>query len=588
MKLQNFIVIFIIILIPLILFFGYYMNLEKETIKNQTACDMRLIQSTKQAIQAFEVNTVKWNKEYSSLADSKRRDIAASVNTFITSISNSMGITGMAKESILTYVPAIAYTMYDGLYIYSPTYVPKLSTNENGVTKVDENGNILYLKPDGTETIQMSEAQKEYKHVVRTPIPYSEKIESKPIVINYTIDNYVRIIDCTNNNFSRVAKVQEGYLTFFKNKTITTSSNKIIEQFKFNNGNDDVILNPETLSENIVVYNASGELEEVIHSYIYDENKEKLYYNQTNNQFFRLSKGRRVYLDENCNVGDYNCKYKKTYTYDRTRDKFSTIYQVINGQDKGKWYNGAKTNQIADASDITMDYSAINYYVESYQFTEYAKGLNIDFLKMTESNNSEDPNSLFSRHKKNIMRETITNNLRMAISSYAANSSYNYVLPVLTEIDWDQILNNVSMITFVQGLPIGLKYYNNYAIAISTENKEYVNPKEIYYIVDGTNAVDTSYHRLNCASIDCRTGNSIKGYRNTEFTMHTFANADDFAYYYMHANDVLQRYACYNCLITSYYKETASDRIRIEYKYAYNHAIARERYVSAYYYLKTI
>ena len=156
MKLQNFIVIFIIILIPLILFFGYYMNLEKETIKNQTACDMRLIQSTKQAIQAFEVNTVKWNKEYSSLADSKRRDIAASVNTFITSISNSMGITGMAKESILTYVPAIAYTMYDGLYIYSPTYVPKLSTNENGVTKVDENGNILYLKPDGTETIQMS------------------------------------------------------------------------------------------------------------------------------------------------------------------------------------------------------------------------------------------------------------------------------------------------------------------------------------------------------------------------------------------------------------------------------------------------
>ena len=38
----------------------------------------------------------------------------SSVNVFITSMSNKLGIAGSAKENILNYMPALVFTMFDG------------------------------------------------------------------------------------------------------------------------------------------------------------------------------------------------------------------------------------------------------------------------------------------------------------------------------------------------------------------------------------------------------------------------------------------------------------------------------------------
>ena len=133
MKLHNLAVIFIVIALPLILITSYYISLQIDTINMQTAYNTKLLDSTKEAIDAFEINTVEWNANYSETADSKRRDIMASINTFTTSFANNTGISGASREYILAYMPAIAYTLYDGYYIYSPAETKIALTDENGV-----------------------------------------------------------------------------------------------------------------------------------------------------------------------------------------------------------------------------------------------------------------------------------------------------------------------------------------------------------------------------------------------------------------------------------------------------------------------
>ena len=78
-----------------------------------------------------------------------------------------------------------------------------------------------------------------------------------------------------------------------------------------------------------------------------------------------------------------------------------------------------------------------------------------------------------------------------------------------TLMDWDKILHNVCLISFLQGLPLGTSVYNNYVIVPSTENKQFVDETNIYYIGyggTGTNAADGCYHRLGCEHLK---GNTI-------------------------------------------------------------------------------
>ena len=66
-------------------------------------------------------------------------------------------------------------------------------------------------------------------------------------------------------------------------------------------------------------------------------------------------------------------------------------------------------------------------------------------------------------------------------------------LPVLTDSDWENVFSNISLITFFQGVPIGVKEYNNYSIASSTTNREYVKPEELYFSGD-----DINFHKIYC------------------------------------------------------------------------------------------
>ena len=72
-KAQHLAIIFIIIILPISLVLSNYIQSQIDTITLQTQYNSRLYESTYDAVQAFQINTV--NNRYSSISDSKIRDI---------------------------------------------------------------------------------------------------------------------------------------------------------------------------------------------------------------------------------------------------------------------------------------------------------------------------------------------------------------------------------------------------------------------------------------------------------------------------------------------------------------------------------
>lgn len=630
MKIQNFAILFVIIILPIIIVTSYYMSLQIDTINMQTSYNTKLLDATKEAIEAYEVNTVEWNSDFSTLSDSKRRDIMASINTFTTSFANNIGIGGTSKETILTYIPAIAYTLYDGYYIYSPadTRITIKDKNEVVVTMKEEltkgarpilivnggyddsnEGKILYKldtekgSADGTYdgnkfTLDPSKAETEYKHILKPFSAYSKSYEGEldgnkiDVVVNYTLDNYVKIygkIEKKNEDSTEYEYVlKEGYI--IDTDKLGELPRGTISGIKL----DGIInINKEELKENIAYYTDSKEIKKYENvTYVYTKDKTKVYIDNINGNFIIDYDNKRV------NLSSLSTYYKKLTIPKKVgaNYSYSEIYQDLND---GTWYR--KKNNNTDISNdnrekieekdlkkylgddgatyentLKYDYSAINYYVESYMFSIWAKSLNIENEndEIIFAGNPENEESLFNQERREVIKETLISNLNQAITSYSSNSEGEYQLPVLSETDWDQILSNVSIVTFVQNIPIGMKYYNNYAIATSTVNKDYVDPNEIYLNATG----DEYYHKPYCEKVSNK---NIIGYRNIDYVAKSYEKSDGTTEpYYLHAKGGYAVQSCYYCLIQKdLYKEASGDLKNSQEK-AYSTALARERYVA--------
>lgn len=146
MKLQGLAVIAIIIILPMTIILSSYSQSQIKTLQLQTQYDSKLQNATYDAIKAFQLNMS--NSSTSDLANSKMRDIKASVNTFYNSLASHFNMVGYGKDVLQNYVPAIVYTLYDGYYIYSAydnTLDAEDTFDENASYK---NGKSIYgLKP---------------------------------------------------------------------------------------------------------------------------------------------------------------------------------------------------------------------------------------------------------------------------------------------------------------------------------------------------------------------------------------------------------------------------------------------------------
>lgn len=519
MKLQNMSVIFIVIIIPIILVISYYIGLEIKTITAQNNYNTRLQTAVKDSIQALEINTVEWNSETSKLADSRRRDVQAAINTFTTSLANSMGMSGASKERMQAYLPAIAYTMYDGYYIYSASLVNKQQIDSDGKPSFDD-----------TTGQPVTETTATYEYVLKPYTPYSARYVNGniDITVNYTLDNYIKIYGTIDNWSSSISK--EGYLV--NPSEITGITNDSITGIQYKDSD----IEPENLTEYVYVGGIVSS-----YPYIYDQNNNKLYWD--GNKFFEVSKNHtKVFLPEQKAVGTSEFKQFNRFRkisvpqVNATGDVTSiTLWQVLNPttiggtSTPGKIYTyDSSTNIFTEVTsypiDLTKDYSAINYCIESYIFTQWVnnnlnsitagnmqvldtsdttvKNLSLissydkynhvetsdTIFSISDSNNPDPENkeayseSIFAKHKKDVIINTVEANLAQATEQAQQNNvDYEYRLPIISYNEWEQALENISIIAYMQGIPLGLKYYNSYAIATSTKNKEYVDPDEIYF-----------------------------------------------------------------------------------------------------------
>ena len=109
--------------------------------------------------------------------------------------------------------------------------------------------------------------------------------------------------------------------------------------------------------------------------------------------------------------------------------------------------------------------------------------------------NIEYSNSSFNRHRADVIRAVITTNLSTAIAGYKKYSNtanVEFLMPKISETDWELLENNVCIATFLQGMKVGGKTYNNYAVIANNFNKEYVDENDIYILTK-----ENTYSRVN-------------------------------------------------------------------------------------------
>ena len=498
MKFQYLAVIFVIIILPISLVLSFYAQTQMDIVYRQTDYTSKLNDATYDAVTAFQLNTT--NSYYSSVSDSKIRDIEASVNSFYNSLTASLNYT---KEDLQAYVPAIVYTLYDGYYIYGKRY------NVYSDTQINESGGLT----DMTIDTELNDANK-YEYGLKPFVYYScryYKDSNNDFVVNFTLDNFISIYGTVNGNY----EARSGYL--------------------INTG--DCELN----SEGEVYRYKGAEIEE----------------SEVLREYLKFSDG------ESSGVRDGE------YTY--------VVYQnqkIYKSGDIYFWYDQGvahtiENQEIKNAVDRGTQ-SARDYYTDAYNFStwvnEHIGSIRQENIRLadnaqeleftatepifeTTNQDPEDPASTFNQHRIAVIKNVIVTNLITAINSYNGNdSSFEYALPQLTEEDWEKVVNNVCVITFMQGVPIGGKYFNNYAVIPNDKNNEFVDNDSIYLLTS-----DGQYHMPNCPDLienEEYQSTIVGGYINTSFERQTV----DETYYYKHVqNGNAQRpyTACYNCIVNA-------------------------------------
>lgn len=253
--------------------------------------------------------------------------------------------------------------------------------------------------------------------------------------------------------------------------------------------------------------------------------------------------------------------------------------------------------------------SAQNYYSEAQKFTEWvtAELGNIEardairknkkikefendtskIFAIDNNNNPDDIESDFNQHRIEVIKGTIQDNLNYVITAYANSAgadketSYNFRLPEINPDEWVRIASNICMVPFVQGMPAGTKYYNNYTVVQSTTNKFFANPENIYYVADN----DDYYHKIDCPHLHGENITGFSAYTFQEFYVDISDGPNEKqgrTYYFRH-----KERPCYYCIVSSSYDSECGrdekEKLRInklspDKQIAYYTAVAREKY----------
>lgn len=603
MNLQGLTVIFAIILLPIIIVVSVYLQGQIDTIALQTKYDNMLLDSTHDAVIALENNIA--NEDLSTVSDSLRSMIEASTNVFMNNIATNMGLSNAAESYIRPYIPALLYTLYDGFYIYSPTSVPEIYTNSDGVAlrvgDTDDSGNpvsadgkktadnygqIVYKTKDGKYTTDLNKAEKHIKYVLKSYMYYNANYvggdkssgSNYNISVNYSLDNYISL----SGTIGKVYYSKSGYLINPNKVTSLTLDNNIsngkIEGIEFNPTGSSLNNKEE------VFYKKYGS---IINNMPSDKNLLSFKDEAIIEDFCKLD---GIQLEVTLNDEEGNTilisNHDSNFPTEKKDELISQATDAICYYGKAKifsdWVN-EKLKMINPSDENVLNNIAFEY---STTFLKEEKG--IEALKIDSNifdlkkNDPEDITSDFWEHKREVIKSSIQYNLNLAISNYSSiSSNQDYQMPILSETEWDKVLSNISMVSFMQDLPCKGKTYNNYAIVTSANSELIVIPDNLYFVPaeQGDNAIvinsdksvseykEYEYHRIDCEKLSDSGPYYYLGYRSIEYLYDR--KYENKQYEYDHKN-----FACYYCIVTGNYTKNALDENR---KRAYYTVLGKER-----------
>ena len=631
MKLSHIIVFFVLIILPITLVIGVYLDTETRTVQLKNKYDAFLIDSTYDGMKAFQLNS--FNNEYSTISNSKIRDIEAAIKTYFSTLKTNMKNAGSVGYDLHSYTPAILFSLYDGYYIYS-----------------------LY---EDTELKKDTSLESAFTYGVKPYIYYSCRYKygtRSDFVVNYTLDNTITFIGTIDDQYvtktghliskdlvDGIGKLNEPANTLNKTDSYDVLINKLktnkeVQKYFLEQLKEDLIIlredrSPEVVKEDLV----TPEFETF---YYMELNSQKIY--QEHPILYRSNGDICTYGDirEMLDNGTLNSSYEFTffpngydpkrvnitidhynyffYTSEYTKNYIQDLDMLAHLNDRivSNDSHHNKYDGLGKQGYIISD-NGLNYYIEAMEFTKWVnendilknitqehavetdKDGNIVKLKekfvtdlgtekifnteevgnKTRLNNPLLSYSTFNEHRMNVIRYSITSNLVSAISNYndGSDSGYEFVLPNFTEADWGKIENNICMVTFLQGIPIGMTLYNNYCVLANNTNKEGIDTSSLY-IIETTNT-GTQYHKIGCRELLTKLSNKaydlhsiinessspdnvlIDFYISSDYkrryisltgsdsnaaqqALGLSSNNIDYAYYYHHSDA-----GCYNCIV---------------------------------------
>ena len=651
MKLQSFGIIFALVALPLILVLTYYIQLQVDSIEIQSQYDTQLLDSTYDAMSSFEINTA--NEDLSSVSDSLRTIIEASANVFMNTLATNFGMSNASKSYVEQNIPALLYTLYDGYYIYAPTKVPTVLTKSDGTavavgdlgvtlnangtysyeeideesaewlalsndeklkryvhyddlenfSRTEDYGQLLYEKADGTYTANIGEAKFNNKNVLKSYMPFSARYKQQlngkdaDLTIVYTLDNYVTIEGSIGDEYY----TKSGYLISRDSvKVYVDDDPNIILKYNQETAKELIESGAHKIKVEIVgEEHSSFEIEpgDSVQSLQEKINTENTNLDNAQNELA----GNTSLTDDAKNTlkSTINTCHERLNEYQYRLDLVSAAVYYAKAEIFSDWVysyvgdlrenalveiSGQNYESIKGIEQVTYDFSgsdAVIFNVEGETVTGKTE-IAID--------------SNFYTHKINVIRNSIQYNLNLAMSTYNMNTTeaYSYSMPVMTNDEWQQILSNVSIVSFMQGMKCGLKTYNNYMIVSSTNNEIVTLPEHIYYVQkDKFNDENTEYHSINCQKLmDADSVYNPVGSGGSGYTQYLSFSSKEVKYdkIYDKYNTILpykydhKNLACYDCVndgnynTTNIFDETNSDYTRFaNLRRAYYIAVAKER-----------
>ena len=554
MKLQYIAVVFVLIIVPISLVMASYIQNQIDAITLQTAFDKNLISATYDAVLAFQLNTT--NNKYASISNSKIRDIEASINTFYNSLNNSMLEYAQATKDLEAYIPAMLFTLYDGYYIYT--------SYNNVYERVGEGEN---------EKVEINLDKNNYQNGLKPYVYYSAKYKlpknGNIIVVNYTLDNEITVY----GDFGDGYVTKSGYL-INPNEVDIIANDENRKELTYNG----VTIKPEKLTEHLITLDEKGIAREGDYNYIFYQNK-KIYQNVGDTseiEYFWYDNYTKTVVNDP-NIKAYLESTKKYSDDDNTIMSTSAFDYYSEAKYFSEWVikklgKVTQANTVKNEDGVTeIGIDNIDYVnTETGEVKKYLSedtGSNYIFDTTKDNNNPLVSESVFNNHRLAIIRRTIETSLNTVISNYQTTTLYDYAMPVLSDDDWYSILNNVSMVTFMQGMTIGYRYYSNYAIVTNNVNKEVIKTENVYIVAEDASG-NREYHQPGCKelleNVKEGTVTIVGAYPTASFQRQSVRvsenSEDDLNFYYQSRGQGIVEQSiegrkiltgCYNCIVNA-------------------------------------